>query len=31
MKGNVFIDLRNVYGPEDMRSAGFSYTSVGRP
>ncbi|MDH3316149.1 MAG: UDP-glucose/GDP-mannose dehydrogenase family protein [Gammaproteobacteria bacterium] len=31
MKGNVFIDLRNVYEPENMRAAGFSYTSVGRP
>ena len=30
MSGNVFIDLRNVYEPDDMRAAGFSYTSVGR-
>ena len=30
MKGNVFIDLRNVYEPESMRASGFSYTSVGR-
>ena len=30
MKGNVFIDLRNVYEPEVMRAGGFSYTSVGR-
>ncbi len=31
MSGNVFIDLRNVYEPENMRAAGFSYTSIGRP
>lgn len=31
MSGDVFIDLRNVYEPDDMRAAGFSYTSVGRP
>ena len=30
MRGNVFVDLRNVYIPEDVRSAGFSYTSIGR-
>jgi UDPglucose 6-dehydrogenase len=30
MKGRVFIDLRNVYEPETMRSAGFDYTGVGR-
>ncbi|MEM9502138.1 MAG: UDP-glucose/GDP-mannose dehydrogenase family protein, partial [Pseudomonadota bacterium] len=26
----VLVDLRNVYNPEDVRSAGFSYSSVGR-
>ena len=26
----VMVDLRNVYKPEDMRAAGFEYTSVGR-
>ena len=26
----VMIDLRNIYKPEDMRQAGFTYTSVGR-
>lgn len=26
----VFVDLRNVYPPEDMRSAGFRYSSIGR-
>ena len=27
----VFVDLRNIYTPETMREAGFSYTSIGRP
>jgi UDPglucose 6-dehydrogenase len=26
----VMVDLRNIYKPEDMRAAGFAYTSVGR-
>jgi UDPglucose 6-dehydrogenase len=26
----VMVDLRNVYKPEDMRAAGFTYLSVGR-
>ncbi|MCZ8368342.1 MAG: UDP-glucose 6-dehydrogenase, partial [Porphyrobacter sp.] len=26
----VMVDLRNVYKPDDMRNAGFEYTSVGR-
>ena len=30
MRGNVFIDLRNVYEPELMRKAGFDYICVGR-
>ncbi len=30
MKGNVFIDLRNVYEKETMEQHGFSYTCVGR-
>lgn len=30
MAGNVMIDLRNVYEPEDMRAAGFTYHGVGR-
>jgi len=30
MQGNVFVDLRNVYEPEDMRRAGFDYVCVGR-
>jgi UDPglucose 6-dehydrogenase len=31
MKGNTFIDLRNIYEPEQMRTAGFNYTCIGRP
>jgi UDPglucose 6-dehydrogenase len=30
MKNKIFIDLRNVYEPEKVRSSGFSYTGVGR-
>lgn len=30
LRGNVFIDLRNVYEPELMRAAGFDYFCVGR-
>ena len=30
MRGNSFIDLRNVYEPGPMRSLGFEYTCVGR-
>ena len=30
MRGNVFIDLRNVYEPAPMASLGFEYTCVGR-
>lgn len=30
MKGNVFIDLRNVYEPEKMKAAGFDYYCIGR-
>jgi len=30
MKNPVFIDLRNVYDEEQMRSAGFKYIGVGR-
>ncbi|MCB4821505.1 UDP-glucose dehydrogenase family protein [Roseicella aerolata] len=31
MRGNVLLDLRNVYDPEAMRAAGFQYASIGRP
>lgn len=30
MRGNTFIDLRNVYEPADMEPAGFNYVGVGR-
>ncbi|MFT5391405.1 MAG: UDPglucose 6-dehydrogenase [Gammaproteobacteria bacterium] len=30
MKGNHFIDLRNVYEPQVMAEAGFQYVGVGR-
>ena len=30
MKGDVFVDLRNVYDPEPMRAMGFQYSCVGR-
>ncbi len=31
LKGDVVVDLRNIYGPEDMAKRGFAYTSIGRP
>jgi UDPglucose 6-dehydrogenase len=31
LKGNVVVDLRNIYSPEDMAKRGFAYTSIGRP
>ncbi len=31
MRGDVLIDLRNIYRPEHARAAGFAYASVGRP
>ena len=27
----VVVDLRNVYNPADMKAAGFTYRSIGRP
>jgi UDPglucose 6-dehydrogenase len=30
MRGNAFIDLRNVYEPASMKQAGFEYVCVGR-
>lgn len=30
MRGNIFIDLRNVYEPEQVVGKGFTYTGVGR-
>ncbi|MBB3775376.1 UDP-glucose 6-dehydrogenase [Erythromicrobium ramosum] len=26
----VLVDLRNIYNPDDMAAAGFTYVSVGR-
>ena len=31
MKGHMVVDLRNVYNPDEVSSAGFSYSSIGRP
>jgi UDPglucose 6-dehydrogenase len=31
MRGRVVVDLRNVYDPKAVRSAGFHYSSIGRP
>ena len=31
MKGNVVVDLRNIYHPDDLARHGFAYTSIGRP
>jgi len=30
MRGRVFVDLRNVYEPDEMKNAGFDYHCVGR-
>jgi UDPglucose 6-dehydrogenase len=30
MTAPVMVDLRNIYNPDEMRAAGFDYTSVGR-
>ncbi len=30
MKGNVLVDLRNIYRPAETQAAGFDYISVGR-
>ena len=31
MKAPVMVDLRNIYNPADMLTAGFRYSSIGRP
>ncbi len=31
MRGDAFVDLRNVYEPERMRELGFQYSCIGRP
>jgi UDPglucose 6-dehydrogenase len=30
MRGRVLVDLRNVYEPDAMQDAGFTYLSIGR-
>ena len=30
MRGNVFIDLRNIYERNVVEEAGFNYSAVGR-
>ncbi len=30
MNAPVLVDLRNIYRPDDVRSAGFAYSSIGR-
>ena len=30
MKGTAFVDLRNVYMPEEVKRYGFDYVSIGR-
>ncbi len=30
MKSPIFVDLRNIYGRQEMREAGFSYSSIGK-
>ena len=30
MRGRVFIDLRNVYEPDEMAKLGFKYSCIGR-
>jgi UDPglucose 6-dehydrogenase len=31
MRGDVVIDLRNIWDPASMAEAGFVYSSIGRP
>jgi UDPglucose 6-dehydrogenase len=30
LKAPIMVDLRNIYRPEEVRAAGFAYTSIGR-
>jgi UDPglucose 6-dehydrogenase len=30
MRGNIVIDLRNVFDPQALRAAGFTYSGIGR-
>ena len=31
MKGNILVDLRNIYHASELEKYGFQYTSIGRP
>ena len=31
MRGTMLFDMRNIFRPEDAKSAGLSYQSIGRP
>ena len=31
LRAPVMVDLRNIYKPSEVREAGFTYTSIGRP
>jgi UDPglucose 6-dehydrogenase len=31
MRGDLVMDLRNLYEPAAMRAAGFRYQCIGRP
>ena len=31
LRGNIVVDLRNIYQPADMTAKGFYYVSIGRP
>ena len=31
MTGNILVDLRNIYEPEQMKAIGLNYRSIGRP
>ena len=31
LNGNIVVDLRNIYRPDNMAAKGFEYTSIGRP
>ena len=31
MNRPLMVDLRNIYNPEEMAAAGFSYSCLGRP
>ncbi len=31
MRGKVLVDLRNVYPPEEVESAGLRWQGIGRP